>query len=189
MFLAHDAHTSSPPTSSVTGYYTYTYQAEPRGGGGIKQRCARTLHGHTHGVLSACAGLAAQYSVRDAAHLHGHTNKARRPLSVRWPRSTILATVRRLAAIHNARRILLLCHVTLSVPFYLFCPQHAPTAFAPFARALHARPPPLLPAGGPSSAPCLSGFWSRHRNTSQLLKRSIAVYLGATRASPPRFDV
>ena len=30
--------------------------------------------------------------------------------------------------------------------------------------------------GGPSSAPCLSGLWSRHRNTSQLLKRSLLPF-------------
>ena len=44
---------------------------------GSNKRGARTLHGHTHShdVLSAGAGLAAQYLVQGAAHLHGHTQE------------------------------------------------------------------------------------------------------------------
>ena len=132
----------------------------------LKQRGARALHGHTHGVLSAGAGLAAQYSVQGAAHLHGHTHKARCPLSGRWPRSTILATVRRRAVIHNARRILLLCHVTPSVPLYFGCPKHAPHCLRSVRPGTPRAPVASSLRGGPSSAPCLSGFWSRHRNTT-----------------------
>ena len=134
---------------------------------------ARALHGHTHShdVLSAGAGLAAQCSVQGAAHLHGHTQEhdvlsAGAGLAAQYSRRSDAAQPYTMPAVR-----FVLCHVTQPIPFYFCCPSHATRCLSLRSPGHSARARRLLFRGGPSSAPCLSGLWSRHRNTSQLLKR------------------
>ena len=149
MFLAHDAPTSSPPSSDK--YSTRTHRRSQGVVVGSNKRDARALHGHTHShdVLSAGAGLAAQYSRQsDAAQPY------------KMPAVPTCALPR-----HATDSFLLLLPFARYPLPSLRSPGHSARARCLFSR------------GGPSLAPCLSGLWSRHRNTSQLLKRSLLPFL------------
>ena len=86
--------------------------------------------------------------LKQRGRVHTARTHARCPVSGRWPRSTALATARRRALILNARRTIL-CSATSRywTTSTISALSMLPPAFAPFARALHARPSPLLPQG------------------------------------------
>ena len=153
----------------------------------IKQKGA-----HAHCTDTRIRTMSSQ---RALASQHNTRFKAR--LSCTDTRRSTMSSQRALASQHNTRDGLtprshtqcppyrfVLCHVTLPIPFYFCCPSHATRCLRSVRSDTPRAPVASFPAGGlpRQTAPCLTGLWSRHRNTSQLLKRSLLPLIRARSA-------